>query len=366
MHSVLAQVRTTRKTEAAETRAARVLDVSQQSMVGGRDKPLTYELFQDQSDRTEGAARDAESDPISLVISQRGATAGETTCTGGIGTGGSVWTAGLCLAKALEWMDYGARGGGSGGGGGGVMGDGRTMAGRSVLEIGSGPGLVGIVAGWLGADVLLTDTEDVLGLTRINVAANALPSAQESGGGGGDHGEGGVEAEEKEEGNDVGDAAATLDCGERVRARAAGGRMAVDEYYWGKEEDIERIKAVYAASGTAGGGTGGGTGSGTGGGTGGAIQCGGGGPDLIVASDVVYEPFHADLVLGTLETFLGSFPHTIAIVSYDTRGRVGIGRFLSGAKELFNVATVEESEWHPETQGFAHFACVRITSKRRE
>jgi hypothetical protein len=348
-----------RKTEAAETRAVRVLDVSQQSMVGGRDKLLTYELFQDQSD-TEGAARDAELDPISLVISQLGATAGETTCTGGIGTGGSVWTAGLCLAKALEWMDYGARGGGSGSsfGGGGVMGDGRTMAGRAVLEIGSGPGLVGIVAGWLGADVLLTDVEDVLGLTRINVAANALPSAQESGGGGGDHGEGGVEAEGKEEGKGSGNAAATLDCGaRRVRSRAAGGRMAVSEYYWGKEEDIDRIKAVYAASGTADGGTGSGTG--------GAKQCGGCGPDLIVASDVVYEPFHADLVLGTLETFLGSFPHTVAIVSYDTRGRVGIGRFLSGAKELFNVVAVKESEWHPETQGFAHFACVRITSKRR-
>lgn len=48
-----------------------------------------------------------------------------------------------------------------------------VSAGQSVLELGSGCGLAGLVAADLGADVLLTDQQEALDLLQRNVEANA-------------------------------------------------------------------------------------------------------------------------------------------------------------------------------------------------
>jgi len=52
-----------------------------------------------------------------------------------------------------------------------------SLQGRHVLELGSGPGLVGILAAHLGASATLTDLRDVLHLTRNNVERNTLHNA---------------------------------------------------------------------------------------------------------------------------------------------------------------------------------------------
>ena len=50
--------------------------------------------------------------------------------------------------------------------------------GQSVLELGSGCGLVGLVAASLGADVLLTDQEEVIELLRRNIEANTTSASE--------------------------------------------------------------------------------------------------------------------------------------------------------------------------------------------
>ncbi|EGZ10312.1 hypothetical protein PHYSODRAFT_549451 [Phytophthora sojae] len=51
-------------------------------------------------------------------------------------------------------------------------------AGQSVLELGSGCGLAGLVAAALGADVLLTDQREALELLQRNVEANAASESE--------------------------------------------------------------------------------------------------------------------------------------------------------------------------------------------
>lgn len=55
-----------------------------------------------------------------------------------------------------------------------------VSAGQSVLELGSGCGLVGILAASLGADVLLTDQQMVLGLLQRNVEVNAVSEDEQA------------------------------------------------------------------------------------------------------------------------------------------------------------------------------------------
>ena len=53
-----------------------------------------------------------------------------------------------------------------------------VRAGQSVLELGSGCGLAGLVAASLGADVLLTDQNEALELLRRNVETNATSDSE--------------------------------------------------------------------------------------------------------------------------------------------------------------------------------------------
>ncbi|TRM68414.1 putative methyltransferase-domain-containing protein [Schizophyllum amplum] len=72
------------------------------------------------------------------------------------GCGGMHWPAGQTLGNYLAWRGTDA------------------IVGRTVLELGAGTGLVGFVAGALGADVVITDQAMLLPLMRENVALNGL------------------------------------------------------------------------------------------------------------------------------------------------------------------------------------------------
>jgi predicted nicotinamide N-methyase len=75
------------------------------------------------------------------------------------GIGATVWDCGLCLCKHLERRGAGA------------------FAGKRVIDIGAGTGLVGLVLSRLGASVLLTDQACALPLLAYNVAQNCADSA---------------------------------------------------------------------------------------------------------------------------------------------------------------------------------------------
>lgn len=82
------------------------------------------------------------------VIELKQLQAGEIT---GLGTGATVWPAAHVLAKYLE-RRFGVRG----------------LEGFRVVDLGSGTGVVGIVAADLGAEAFLTDQEQLLFLMREN------------------------------------------------------------------------------------------------------------------------------------------------------------------------------------------------------
>ncbi|KAH9894211.1 putative methyltransferase-domain-containing protein [Cubamyces lactineus] len=72
------------------------------------------------------------------------------------GCGGIAWPAGEVLASYIS-----RRG---------------SLDGKTVLELGSGTGLVGLVAGKLGARVWITDQAPLLGIMKQNVSLNGLES----------------------------------------------------------------------------------------------------------------------------------------------------------------------------------------------
>ncbi|KAJ3333127.1 hypothetical protein HDU76_011204 [Blyttiomyces sp. JEL0837] len=78
-------------------------------------------------------------------------------------SGSTVWNSGRCLGIYLKNGRFGGKGS-------------LPLLGKRVLDLGSGTGIVGICAARLGADVMLTDTRDVVkgGLLALNVAKNPL------------------------------------------------------------------------------------------------------------------------------------------------------------------------------------------------
>uniref|UniRef100_A0A8D3CX11 Valosin containing protein lysine (K) methyltransferase n=1 Tax=Scophthalmus maximus TaxID=52904 RepID=A0A8D3CX11_SCOMX len=72
-----------------------------------------------------------------------------------------VWDAAIVLAKYLETKQFYDPPGGV-----------DVWAGRSVLELGAGTGVVGLMAATLGAQVTLTDLEDLQTLLKVNIHEN--------------------------------------------------------------------------------------------------------------------------------------------------------------------------------------------------
>jgi predicted nicotinamide N-methyase len=75
----------------------------------------------------------------------------------GPGCGGIAWPAGEVLASYISRR-------------------GSTLEGLNVLELGSGTGLVGLVAGYLGARVCITDQAPLIPIMERNISLNGLQS----------------------------------------------------------------------------------------------------------------------------------------------------------------------------------------------
>ncbi|XP_053545477.1 protein N-lysine methyltransferase METTL21D [Bombina bombina] len=71
-----------------------------------------------------------------------------------------VWDAAIVLAKYLEGPEFTSH-------------EGLCLAGRTILELGAGTGIVGIMAATVGADVTVTDLEDLQDLMKINIERNS-------------------------------------------------------------------------------------------------------------------------------------------------------------------------------------------------
>ncbi|XP_040825599.1 protein-lysine methyltransferase METTL21D isoform X2 [Ochotona curzoniae] len=75
------------------------------------------------------------------------------------GVGCVVWDAAIVLCKYLETPGFSGAGA-------------HVLSRRSVLELGAGTGAVGLMAATLGADVVVTDLEELQDLLRINIDMN--------------------------------------------------------------------------------------------------------------------------------------------------------------------------------------------------
>ncbi|KAG8449186.1 hypothetical protein GDO86_016023 [Hymenochirus boettgeri] len=101
-------------------------------------KPTGY--FTRQLERGDGA-----------VLSIRQLISGDVGCV--------VWDAAIVLSKFLESREFNHPGG-------------HLLSGKRVLELGAGTGIVGIMAATLGANVTVTDLEDVQDLMKLNIQCN--------------------------------------------------------------------------------------------------------------------------------------------------------------------------------------------------
>ena len=168
------------------------------------------------------------------------------------------------------------------------------LRGRSVIELGAGVGVPGFVAARLGARVTVTEQAQLLRLLEKNGAKNfgaAPPLVQ------------------------------------HLDWSAASARALVDRL---RARHPEQLSAAGAAG-----------------------DAGGAGFDLVIASDVVYEPLYGDSwvpLAETLEALLrppaGREPQgaPVALVSCERRNHDGIGAFLGRLRELGLEATVVRSE----------------------
>lgn len=98
-------------------------------------------------------------DDICRFLSLR-ATTGADTGNGSIAT--TVWTGGVSLAKFLQ-----------------AVFEPGELEGWRCLELGAGTGVVGIMAGILGASVVLTDLAAALPYLRLNIATNLSANEQQ-------------------------------------------------------------------------------------------------------------------------------------------------------------------------------------------
>ncbi|XP_046508222.1 protein N-lysine methyltransferase METTL21D isoform X2 [Equus quagga] len=109
------------------------------------------------------AAREAPvEDPLQnfvRVLEKRDGTELRLQQYGSGGVGCVVWDAAIVLCKYLETPGFSGEGA-------------HALSRRSVLELGSGTGAVGLMAATLGADVVVTDLEELQDLLKRNINMN--------------------------------------------------------------------------------------------------------------------------------------------------------------------------------------------------
>jgi predicted nicotinamide N-methyase len=198
------------------------------------------------------------------------------------GFGHVVWDAALVLVRWLEAAPP------------------ALLAGRRVVEVGSGVGLAGIAAAALGAHVTLTDLPTVLPLTRANAAANA-------------------------------------DVVQRAR-----GSLDVQPLPWG---DAAAASVVLASIQVPGGGRSGGVTR--------ALHP----PDVVLASDVVYQDVLVAPLVATLAALAG--PATVVLVAARERHGCDWPGFLTTLAGPFDVSIA------PLTGAVAVLADACVLSKAR-
>ncbi|XP_057580751.1 protein N-lysine methyltransferase METTL21D isoform X2 [Hippopotamus amphibius kiboko] len=93
------------------------------------------------------------------VLEKRDGTALRLQQGGSGSVGCVVWDAAIVLSKFLETPGFCGAGA-------------RALRRRAVLELGAGTGAAGLMAATLGADVTVTDLEELQGLLRTNIAMN--------------------------------------------------------------------------------------------------------------------------------------------------------------------------------------------------
>ncbi|XP_060031063.1 protein N-lysine methyltransferase METTL21D isoform X5 [Erinaceus europaeus] len=93
------------------------------------------------------------------VLEKRDGTVLRLQQYGSGGVGCVVWDAAIVLSKYLETPGFSCDGV-------------HVLSRRSVLELGSGTGAVGLMAATLGADVVVTDLEELQDLLKMNIDMN--------------------------------------------------------------------------------------------------------------------------------------------------------------------------------------------------
>ncbi|XP_067123256.1 protein N-lysine methyltransferase METTL21D-like [Centruroides vittatus] len=97
-------------------------------------------------------SREVEVESVNVVLKINQCEVGDVGCV--------VWDAGLVLAKYLDYLNMASNK------------EYPLLQGKNVIDIGSGTGLVGLVAACIGGNVTLTDLPELLPLLVLNIKEN--------------------------------------------------------------------------------------------------------------------------------------------------------------------------------------------------